>query len=298
MENYVSIIVPYFNRIHYLRELIDSAHKCADMPFELIVHDDASVDGTTPEVFQIRDRVSSLIINNGHNIGISSSVNRLVNIASSEYIIFLNSDCAFINPCFKNIVDLLSKPYIGIVHIVNVIDPFEPNITNTRFSLTGLGSGSAMAFRKHVWREVGGWPDVHSGSSDAAFVHSIFAKGYFVATPYGKTYAANLSHERAQNKDSSMGMSGYDCSHPKIFGINNYDRECKIREEECNRYANSLTNVQGSITNINYWHDHMNKLLSTGTGNCSVDKINWETARLYGHDKWKDDILKDRNVIH
>lgn len=204
METFISIVVPYFNRPNYLKELIDSAHNYADMPFQLLVHDDSSVDGSTPEVFNLRNKVSTVIINSGHNIGLPASVNRLVSIASSEYIIFLNCDCAFVSKCFKDIFNILSKPYIGFINIVNVINPSnEPE--NIKFSLEGLQSGSALAFRKSLWKEVGGWHEgVHSGASDVAFVQSILSKGYFGATPYGKQYASNLSFDRVQNKDSSM----------------------------------------------------------------------------------------------
>lgn len=299
MEKYVSIIVPYFNRPHYLRELIDSVHKFADMPFELIVHDDASVDNSTSEIFNLRDRMSSLIINNGHNIGLSASVNRLVNMASSDYIIFLNCDCAFINPCFKNIFEILSRPYIGFVHIINSINPYEPNIQDTKFSLVGIQSGSALAFRKNVWREVGGWSNVHSGAADVAFIFSIFSRGYFGATPFGKKYASNLSYERVQSQDSSMGMSGFDCSYPKIFGLSNYDRECQIREQEYHSYADSpsLRTGPGGFTNIDYWHYYIMKLLFTKQGENAVDRIDWDAAKIHGHDRWKDDILKDRYSI-
>lgn len=298
METFVSIVVPYFNRVEYLKELIESAHKYADMPFQLIVHDDASVDGSTPDVFNLRDKISTLIINSGHNVGLPASVNRLVSLAASEYIIFLNCDCTFVSKCFKDIINILSKPYIGFTHLVNTINP-DLNLTETKFSLVGLQSGSALAFRKSVWKEVGGWSEnVHSGASDVAFVQSIFSKGYFGVTPYGKRYLSNLSYERVQNKDSSMGMSGYDCSYPKIFNLeNDYDRYCKVREEECNRYANSLINVPGSITNMGYWCEYMNKVLSTKPGNTVSEKIDWEVAKLHNHDIWKDEILKDKDMI-
>lgn len=298
METFVSIVVPYFNRISYLKELIESAHKYADMPFQLLVHDDVSVDGSTPEVFNLRNKISTLIINSGHNVGLPSAVNRLVNLATSEYIIFLNCDCAFTSNCFKDIVNILSKPYIGFIHVVNTINPDMP-LENTKFSLVGLQSGSALAFRKSVWKEVGGWSEnVHSGASDVAFVQSIFSKGYFGAAPYGKRYASNLSYDRVQNKDSSMGMSGYDCSYPKIFNLQyDYDRYCKIREADCNQYANSLINVPGSITNMGYWCEYMNNVLYSKSGNNATDKIDWEAAKLHNHDKWKDEIMKETCII-
>lgn len=296
--SYISIIVPYFNRINYLKELIESAHKYADIPFQLIVHDDASVDGSTPEVFALRDKLSTLIINRGHNIGLAESVNRLVNTATSDYIIFLNCDCAFTTQCFKSIKDIISKPYIGALHIANSYAP-ELNANDNHFTLTGLESGAALAFRKSVFNEVGGFPKVHSGVSDVAFIFQVLSKGYFNATPYGKRYVSNLSYERMGNKDSSMMMSGYDCSYSKIFNIPQdiYNKECKIREKEFNRNANSLIEVPGSITNMGYWCEYINKLLKTKKSTNPVERIDWEMAKIHGHDKWKAEILKDSEHI-
>lgn len=295
MEEYVSIVVPYFNRIHYLKELIESAHKFANMPFELIIHDDSSVDGSTPELFNMRDEISTLVVNSGHNIGLPASVNRLVNIASSNYIIFLNCDCAFVSRCFENIVEILSRPYVGVIHLSNSIQP-ELKLHETRINLVGLQSGSSLAFRKEVWKEVGGWNEnVHSGSSDASFIHSIFSKGYFAATPRGKKYVSNLSYERVQNRDSAMAASGYDCSYPKIFNLKKdfegYDRYCKLREHLCNQHANSIINVPASITNLTYWCNYINKMLF------DKPEINWDIARLHCHDKWKNEIEEDKNTL-
>lgn len=294
MEKYVSIIVPYFNRVHYLKELIDSVHKYADMPFQLIVHDDASVDGSTPEVFNMRDKMSTLILNIGHNLGISVSTNRLVNMATSEYIIFLNDDCVLVSSCLNNIVDILSRPYIGYLHLTQALDP-NIDIKEPKFALTGIRSGSALAFRKDVWKEIGGWNEkVFSGMSDIAFMISIIKQGYFAATPYGKEYIVNLSYTRKGNSDSSMCASGYDCSHPKIFNLQEqyYDRYCKSREEYCNKITNSFRDVYAGICNFDYWCDYMVKLLSPKNG----ERIDWEIAKIHGHDKWKEHVTNDNKV--
>lgn len=298
MEKYVSIIVPYFNRPHYLRELIDSVHKYADMPFELIVHDDASVDGSTPEVFNMRDKMSSLIINNGHNLGISASTNILVNMASSDYIIFLNDDCAFVNYCLNNILDILSRPYIGYLHLTGATNP-DINIGEPKITLVGIQSGSALAFRKSVWKEIGGWnKDIPSGSSDVAFMTTVFKNGYFAATPYGKQYVINLSYARKGNSDSSMTMSGYDCSYHKIFNLKekSYDEYCKMKETNCGIVRSWFEKAPEGMVNLSYWCEYTTKLLYTKPGNTIAERIDWEIAKGHGHDRWRDQIGSD-NIL-
>lgn len=295
MERFISIIVPYFNRPHYLRELIDSVHKFADIPFELIVHDDASVDGSTPDIFNMRDKISTLIINSGHNLGIAISTNRLVNMASSEYIIFLNDDCAFVSKCLNNVCEILSRPYIGYLSLIEPRSP-ELNMTEPKFVLGGIKNGSVIAFRKSVWKEIGGWPEyVFSGASDVTFMASILKKGYFGSTPYGKEYVINMSVARFKSSDTSMCMSGYDCSYPKIFNLreDSYDSYCKRRERECNRITNSFNNIPEGLTNLDYWTEYMTKLLSSKQGDTPSEKIDWEIAKRHGQDKWKDIITSD-----
>lgn len=299
MERYISIVVPYFNRPHYLRELIDSIHKYADMPFELIVHDDVSTDGSTPEVFNMRDKMSSLIINQGHNLGISVSTNRLINMASSEYIIFLNDDCVFVNSCLNNIYDIISRPYVGFLHLTQANRP-DLNLKETKFDITGIKSGCALAFRKNVWREIGGWNEHFiSGGADVAFMTTIFKWGYFAVAPYGKEYAINTSYIKYNNTDSSIGKSGYDCSYPKIFNTKEkgYDEWCKAREGECYKITNTLNRNESTIGNIDYWHNYM-KRLGEKSGNTISEKIDWEFGKLHGHDKWKDQISNEIALVH
>ncbi len=300
-DNYISIIVPYFNRIHYLKDLIDSVHDKADMPFELIVHDDASSDGSTSEVFSLVDDMSTLIINRGHNLGLSSSTNRLVSCASSEYIVFLNSDCILETPCLRNIYEILQRPYIGVVCLVNY-SHIDKNIDETKFILGGGGAGCAMAFRKSVWENVGKWLDVPTSASDIGFIFQTLRKGYFTAYPYGKKYVTNVSAEKMHNADSSMGITGYDNSLSKIFGMfdEQYNRTCKAREHILSVNANNLIDVPASIANMGYWVNYTNGLFYTDEYSkykTTEDKINWEIGKIHNHDKWKNEILNDNAIV-
>lgn len=299
METYVSIIVPYFNRIHYLKELIESVHKYADMPYQLIVHDDASVDNSTPEVFNMRENMSTIITNIGHNLGLCASMNRLVKTSTSEYIVYLCDDCALVSNCLKDIVNIISKPYVGYLHLTGATSP-ELNLKDTKFQVSGIKSGSALAFRRSVFDEVGGWrEDVFTGASDVTFMTSILKKGYFATVPYGKEYVDNLSYIRHRNTDSSICMSGYDCSYPKIFNLKEktYDAWCKMREAECNVITNSYNNIPAGITNLGYWNEYINKLLYTKHGNTNVERIDWESGKPHNHDRWKDLVINDNMLI-
>jgi len=90
---FLSVVVPHFCRIGYLKRALDSLARHADMPFEVIVHDDASSDADREELFGLSDQISITLFNNGHNMGLNEAVNRCVEMASSKYILFICDDC-------------------------------------------------------------------------------------------------------------------------------------------------------------------------------------------------------------
>lgn len=295
MESYVSIIVPHFNRIHYLKQLIESVHKYADLPFELIIHDDASIDGSTEELWKLKDKISTLIVNTntGRNVGLPVSTNRLVKLASSDNIIFLNNDCVFVSPCLNDIVNIINRPYVGYLHLTEAINLNKYN--EVKFKLNGIRSGSAIAFRRYIYDKVEGWNEfVYSEVSDSFFMTNIIKHGYFALSAYYKELAVNL----ATRKQGTMGSTGYDCCYPKIFNLKgSFDKYCKLNEVVCSNISNTLKKTPGEIGNLDYWDDYLKKLLETKRGSNKAYTVDWEVAKLHGHDKWKDLIMNDDILV-
>lgn len=87
----ISIVVPAYNRSATLATTIASVLAQTHAGFELIVVDDASVDGTADVVLGCADpRIRYL--RNERNLGVSATRNRGVEAARSEWIAFLDSD--------------------------------------------------------------------------------------------------------------------------------------------------------------------------------------------------------------
>jgi glycosyltransferase involved in cell wall biosynthesis len=85
----ISVVIPTYNRAHYLPQAIDSvlAQTCA--PLEIIVVDDGSTDGTRDLVRGYGDRVRYIYTHNGgagraRNIGMCQS--------RGDYVAFIDSD--------------------------------------------------------------------------------------------------------------------------------------------------------------------------------------------------------------
>ena len=87
----VSIILPTFNRLTYLREAIDSVLAQTYTDWELIIADDGSADETRTFLRSIRDgRVKTLWLRHCGNPG--AVRNRALAEAKGIYLAFLDSD--------------------------------------------------------------------------------------------------------------------------------------------------------------------------------------------------------------
>ena len=88
----VSIVVPVYNVEEYLRECIDSICTQTYENIEIILVDDGSTD-TSPEICDTYQKIDSRIRafhkNNG---GLSDARNYGLNVATGEYIAFVDSD--------------------------------------------------------------------------------------------------------------------------------------------------------------------------------------------------------------
>lgn len=326
--DFVSIVIPAFNRYHYLEELVQSIHKNADLPFEIIIHCDNSNDGTREKILsELKDKVSSIILNNGLQLGLAESINRCVKIAGSNFIIMLNADCKIEYPCFRDIVNILKCQFVGSISLMSSVNDERATLINdvdgkdTNFQLLrGLGSGCAQAFRKDTFEEIGGWfsNNVASGNADVSFIIRMIKAGYFIASLSREiSPVRNLSMDRERNKDSTISRGQYDCSYPKLFGLqkskylklfNIHQSKYKFLDEKVGneiysilsrkRYESAANAMQvtykeeGGDTNLHYWHTFMERMIKEDY------TIDIEEAKKCGcgHDKWIDMIYEHKLI--
>lgn len=90
----VSVIVPVYNNEIYIHDCLDSLLQQTLQDIEIIVVDDASIDGSLKIVQQYAKQYPQKIkvIQNKKNIGLSASRNKGVALATGEYIGFVDSD--------------------------------------------------------------------------------------------------------------------------------------------------------------------------------------------------------------
>jgi glycosyltransferase involved in cell wall biosynthesis len=326
-DSYISICVPTYCRPFYLKKLLDSLQEHADMPYEVIVHDDGSPKHLQDEVFAMRDRISILSFNTGLNQGLPAASNHCISQASSKYVLFLNDDCFFVKPCLQEICNVLDKEYVGVISPANDPGPFGPTermVTKaTKYALGGykegavyavsnyLGGGSCIAFRKSVWQEVGGWDERStSGQADNVFIYKILRAGYWKALLEGKDRVKVGNFVYGDDYKPTQGYSkGNDCSFPRMFRISEQDQQrlAYVHREACQYWVDGERTIDegngrsfyddrpnpvAGLNDINYWGEYFLDLFGHKHSHSVLD-VNWELAKRHGQDKWKEQILND-----
>jgi glycosyltransferase involved in cell wall biosynthesis len=315
-DKFISVCVPTFCRPDYLKKLIDTLEQYADMPYELIVGDDGSPDmRLKEEVYKMADRISITLFNNGSNMGLCAAANNVIALAHSKYVLFMNDDCFFVGPCLKDVCNVLSKRYVGVVSPCNDMGPISDNdvcnVNGTRMAVSNfLGGGSSMAFRKEVWQQVGGWDERStSGQSDNVFFFNILRAGYWKAVVEGhdSIKVGNFVYGTAYN-DTAKIMGGSDCCLPKLFGPGITEEKRlywnQMRRVACQFWVDGERTIPNRETyddrpnptyghnDIPYWSNYFMDIFG-GKHSNSAKEINWEIANRHTQDQWKNEIKKD-----
>lgn len=108
-----SIIIPTYNQLPYLKECIESIAQYTGTPYELIIIDNASDDGTA-EFLKSSQGLRFRI--NEENLGFAGAVNQGLMMAKGTTLMILNNDSVVTTNWLTNLlVCLHSDPQFGIV---------------------------------------------------------------------------------------------------------------------------------------------------------------------------------------
>lgn len=108
-----SIVILAWNQLFYTRMCIESIQQYTDFPYELILVDNGSTDGTGEYFDSIPNAV---VIKNPVNRGFAAGCNQGIRAAHGDYILLLNNDTVVSHNWLSNLINCLeSSPEIGIV---------------------------------------------------------------------------------------------------------------------------------------------------------------------------------------
>ena len=103
MKKLVSIIVPVFNVEKYLRQCLDSIFGQTFNQFEVIIVNDGSTDNSGAICQEYEARDNRIVYLEKENGGVSEARNLGLDFATSEYIIFIDSD-DWIEPTYVEVL--------------------------------------------------------------------------------------------------------------------------------------------------------------------------------------------------
>lgn len=106
MELRVSVIIPVYNVLPFLREALDSVINQTYRALEIIIIDDGSTDGSDAvcDEYQTDSRVKVI---HQENHGLSGARNTGLNHVTGDYVAFLDPDDAFCPDMIKIMMDIL-----------------------------------------------------------------------------------------------------------------------------------------------------------------------------------------------
>lgn len=101
----ISIVIPNYNGIKYLKDCIDSIKKQTYLEYEIIIIDNASSD----DLYSwIKNDKSIIFKRLDQNYGFSRAVNEGIHISKGEYVLLLNNDTVLESNFLEKIIEYMS----------------------------------------------------------------------------------------------------------------------------------------------------------------------------------------------
>jgi GT2 family glycosyltransferase len=169
----ISVCIANYNGIGLIDACIASVRaQDVDVAREIIVHDDASPDGSAAH---IRMRYPDVrLIESRENVGFCVANNRMAAIARGRYLLLLNNDATLLPGALATLLataETLRRPAILTLPQYDAasgelidngcrLDPFLNPIPNCNLDDTEVGTvhGACLWLPKVLWEELGGFP--------------------------------------------------------------------------------------------------------------------------------------------
>jgi GT2 family glycosyltransferase len=151
---------------------------------EIIIHDDASTDGSAD---YIREKYPDVrLIASTDNVGFCISNNRMVDVATGEYILLLNNDAELFDDAVATLYShartlgqaaILGLPQYDaasgrLIDIGSSFDLFLNPVPNLDVQCQNVGMiiGACLWLPRSLWNEIGGFPDWFGSLAEDMYV--------------------------------------------------------------------------------------------------------------------------------
>ena len=222
----ISIIIPSFNNLDYLKLCIDSLHKNSYYKNEILVHINEGTDGTIN--FLKEEKITYTFSKN--NIGLCSACNLISKKSSFDYILYSHDDMYFLPNWDLILIERVkelkdNKFYLSSIMIngdpklnghLNLragdnIDNFDENylLENYKYLMHDDFQGSTWAphlIHKEMWNRVGGFSEEFSpgAGSDPDLNMKLWIEGVRFFQCLGKSKVYHFGSVTIRKKNSKL----------------------------------------------------------------------------------------------
>lgn len=166
MEKLLTISVATFNNLEFTKQFIESLFATTNTPFDLIIVDNNSTDGTQNYLRDLQSKRDIQVILNNKNTGFGPAHNQAFGICKTKYIAPMNNDIVvpmyFMDRSFKTFINNPEYKQLGAMQKNNVeeteiltSDLFSPIITDIKAPQDFVG-GSFFITEKDLIEKIGG----------------------------------------------------------------------------------------------------------------------------------------------
>ncbi len=217
----ISVCVANYNGMAVVDDCLRSVQaQTGELAVEILVHDDASTDGSAD---YIRARYPEVrLVPSAGNVGFCVANNRMVDAARGEYLLLLNNDAVLLPDALASLYHgareigrpaILSLPQYDfdsgeLLDRGCLLDPFLNPIPNVepRQGDVGMVMGACLWIPRALWEELGGFPEwFGSVGEDLYLCCRARLAGYAVRVPDASGYRHRVGHSFGGGKLAAGG---------------------------------------------------------------------------------------------
>lgn len=198
MGEKISVVIPTYNRLSILKKCLLSVLGNDYPDFEIIIVDDFSVDGTREFLQKIKNEKVRVFLNE-KNLGVSEARNAGIEIATGEWVVFIDDDCEASKNWLIELAKEFKEEKVGFVigNTIYLQEGYLGNfperlVNNNKAQWPGAGN---IAYRKKVLDEGGGF-DGESfpyANEDTELALRTYSAGW----RYARSERAKVFHQKA-----------------------------------------------------------------------------------------------------
>lgn len=184
----ISFVATFFNEEKSIEGFLDSIFEQSRMPDEIVLVDGGSKDKTVARInaYKKKNKKQLILINKkgnrsvGRNAGISKATGGIVAISDAGCTLSKDWLKNIVKPFESNKADVVAGYYKGLAKTLfqKCLVPYVLIMPDKIDKNNFLPASRSMAFKKSVWRELGGFPKEYSHNEDYVFAKRIKSVGY------------------------------------------------------------------------------------------------------------------------